>query len=60
MLKRTGKRSEVFLASKFGFKSDLSLDGSKENVKLSVESSLARLGVDYIDLYYLHRYYPRF
>ena len=26
-------------------------------MKLSVESSLARLGVDYIDLYYLHRYY---
>lgn len=53
--KRTGKRSEIFLASKFGFKPDLSVDGSAENAKASVESSLKRLGVDYIDLYYLHR-----
>jgi len=53
--KRTGKRSEIFLASKFGFKPDLTVDGSAENAKASVESSLQRLGVDYIDLYYLHR-----
>jgi len=53
--KRTGKRSSVFLASKFGFTPGLTVDGSPEYVKQAVESSLKRLGVEYIDLYYLHR-----
>jgi aryl-alcohol dehydrogenase-like predicted oxidoreductase len=34
------------------------LDGSRENVRLSVEGSLGRLGTDYIDLYYQHRMDP--
>ena len=34
------------------------LDGSAENVRLSVEGSLKRLGTDHIDLYYQHRMDP--
>ncbi|KAJ6452493.1 NADP-dependent oxidoreductase domain-containing protein [Mycena sanguinolenta] len=53
--KRTGKRAEIFLCSKFGFTPSASIDGSPEYVKKATESSLKKLGVDYIDLYYLHR-----
>ncbi|KLO13997.1 Aldo/keto reductase [Schizopora paradoxa] len=53
--KRTGKRSSVFIASKFGFTPEHTVNGSPEYVKQAVESSLKKLGVDYIDLYYLHR-----
>lgn len=56
-------RDEVVIATKFGtlrHRSDDSfgLDGSAENVRLSVEGSLQRLGTDYIDLYYQHRMDP--
>ncbi|KAJ7300908.1 Aldo/keto reductase [Mycena albidolilacea] len=53
--KRTGKRADIFLASKFGFTPSYSLDGSPEYVRKAAESSLKKLGVDYIDLYYMHR-----
>ena len=55
--KRTGKRNEIFLATKFGFvfKEGRVVDGSPEHARFSVEQSLRRLGVDHIDLYYLHR-----
>ncbi|WP_213814661.1 aldo/keto reductase [Glaciihabitans sp. dw_435] len=58
-----GRRDEVVIATKFGtllHRGDGSrgLDGSAENVRLSVEGSLARLGTDYIDLYYQHRMDP--
>ncbi|KAK6988628.1 Aldo/keto reductase [Favolaschia claudopus] len=54
--KRTGKRSEIFLCTKFGFKpGSFEVDGSPAYVKAAVEKSLKRLGVDYFDLYYLHR-----
>jgi aryl-alcohol dehydrogenase-like predicted oxidoreductase len=36
----------------------MQLDGSAANVKRAVEGSLRRLGVDVIDLYYLHRKDP--
>ncbi|KAJ8104374.1 NADP-dependent oxidoreductase domain-containing protein [Lipomyces tetrasporus] len=52
---KTGKRSEIFLCSKFGVKPDFSTDGSPEYVKQSCEESLQRLGVDTIDLFYQHR-----
>lgn len=57
-LKRTGKRSEIFLATKFGFTEDLTIRGDAEFVKQNVEYSLKTLGVDYIDLLYLHRWAP--
>ena len=58
-----GKRDQVVIATKFGtllHRGDGSrgLDGSPENVRLSVEGSLKRLGTDHIDLYYQHRMDP--
>ncbi|MCU1579738.1 MAG: aldo/keto reductase [Rhodoglobus sp.] len=58
-----GKRDQVVIATKFGtilHRTDNSrgLDGSAENVRLSVEGSLRRLNTDYIDLYYQHRMDP--
>ena len=56
-------RSKLVIATKWGtllHRSDDSrgLDGSPENLRLSVEGSLKRLGTDYIDLYYQHRMDP--
>jgi aryl-alcohol dehydrogenase-like predicted oxidoreductase len=53
-----GRRDRVVLATKFGImlgSGPMQLDGSPANVKRAVEGSLRRLGVDVIDLYYLHR-----
>jgi aryl-alcohol dehydrogenase-like predicted oxidoreductase len=59
----SGKRDRLVIATKFGtllHRGDGSrgLDGSPENIRLSVEGSLSRLGTDYIDLYYQHRMDP--
>ncbi|KAF7439845.1 hypothetical protein PC9H_000182 [Pleurotus ostreatus] len=58
--KRTGKRDEIFLATKFGLRSSPTrlINGDPEYVKASIEKSLKRLGVDYVDLYYFHRADP--
>lgn len=58
-----GRRDRVVIATKFGtilHRGDETrgLDGSAENIRLSVEGSLARLGTDYIDLFYQHRMDP--
>jgi aryl-alcohol dehydrogenase-like predicted oxidoreductase len=58
-----GRRDQAVIATKFGtilHRGDGSrgLDGSPENVRLSVEGSLERLRTDYIDLYYQHRMDP--
>lgn len=59
-----GKRDRVTLATKFGIVRDPSnpqargVNGRPEYAKLSCEGSLKRLGVDVIDLYYLHRVDP--
>jgi aryl-alcohol dehydrogenase-like predicted oxidoreductase len=58
-----GRRDEIVIATKFGtilHRSDGSrgLDGSAENMRLSIEGSLSRLGTDHIDLYYQHRMDP--
>ena len=55
-----GRRDEVELATKFGIDNDLGPDqrtvhGTAAYVKQACENSLTRLGVDHIDLYYLHR-----
>ena len=53
-----GRRSEVVLATKFGIVRDgerRGVRGDRAYVRSSVEGSLKRLGVDVIDLYYLHR-----
>ncbi|OIW24650.1 aldo-keto reductase, putative [Coniochaeta ligniaria NRRL 30616] len=52
------KRKNVFLASKFGaimLPNGFTFRGDAAYVSEAVEKSLARLGVDYIDLYYPHR-----
>jgi aryl-alcohol dehydrogenase-like predicted oxidoreductase len=58
-----GRRDEVVLATKFGIVAtssiqDRGVDGSPENVRRACDKSLERLGVDHIDLYYLHRVDP--
>ncbi len=53
-----GRRDAVTLATKFGIvrsEDGVHLDGSPENAQASCESSLRHLGVEQIDLYYLHR-----
>jgi aryl-alcohol dehydrogenase-like predicted oxidoreductase len=55
-----GRRDEAVLATKFGFTNERPgeeerIDGSPAYVRRACESSLKRLAVDYIDLYYLHR-----
>ncbi|WP_406312828.1 aldo/keto reductase [Streptosporangium sp. NBC_01639] len=59
-----GRRDEVVLATKFGIiRSDdpafRGVDGSPAYVKQAAEASLKRLGLDHIDLYYLHRRDPK-
>ncbi len=57
-----GRRDEVMLATKFGqIRRDgmpNGVDGRPEYVKQACEASLARLGVEVIDLYYQHRVDP--
>lgn len=56
-----GRRDEVVIATKFGIVVDpdspngLGVDGTPEYVHSSIDGSLQRLGVDHVDLYYLHR-----
>lgn len=61
--KRTGKRNEIFLASKCGFtfnpETGPAARGDPEYVKEAANRSLERLGVDMIDLYYVHRVDPK-
>jgi aryl-alcohol dehydrogenase-like predicted oxidoreductase len=56
-----GKRQQITLATKFGILRDplnpelRGLNGKPDYVKSACEASLKRLGIDIIDLYYLHR-----
>jgi aryl-alcohol dehydrogenase-like predicted oxidoreductase len=58
-----GRRFGVVLATKFGIVSEeqsgRSVDGRPEHVYACCDASLRQLGVDHIDLYYLHRVDPR-
>jgi aryl-alcohol dehydrogenase-like predicted oxidoreductase len=59
-----GKRDQVVLATKFGIVRDpddpmaRGINGKPDYVRKSCESSLRRLGVESIDLYYQHRVDP--
>jgi len=58
-----GRRDSVVLATKFGFVSPRpgagrGIDGSPQHAREACDASLRRLGVDHIDLYYLHRVDP--
>ena len=54
-----GRRPSVFLATKYGITRDaqgaLRVDNRPEAIRASCEASLQRLGVEYLDLFYLHR-----
>ena len=55
-------RDKVIIATKCGVQhggDHLILDSSPETIRRSVEGSLRRLGMDYIDLYYQHRIDPK-
>ena len=57
------RRDQAVIATKFGIRRDTDggfggVDGSPAYVREACEASLRRLGVDCIDLYYLHRVDP--
>jgi aryl-alcohol dehydrogenase-like predicted oxidoreductase len=60
------RRDEITVATKFGIRAapteedptNRLHDGSPENVRTSIEGSLRRLGIEHVDLYYLHRVDP--
>jgi aryl-alcohol dehydrogenase-like predicted oxidoreductase len=63
-----GRRSDFVVATKFGFsigadhkvaRGVAGLDGSPANARRAVDGSLKRLGIDTIDLFYLHRRDPK-
>jgi aryl-alcohol dehydrogenase-like predicted oxidoreductase len=53
------RRNSVFLATKYGITRDsagvLKIDNRPESIRAACEGSLQRLGVERIDLFYLHR-----
>lgn len=60
-----GRRDEAIIATKGGLVSSyvdgrphLERDGHPDHLRAAIDASLARLGVDHIDLYYLHRVDP--
>ncbi|MFG1905250.1 aldo/keto reductase [Kribbella sp. NPDC048928] len=62
-----GRRDEVVLATKFGFKRPAAsatevptvVDGTPAYAAQALDASLRRLGVDHVDLWYLHRRDPQ-
>lgn len=58
-----GGRGRIRVASKFGIvrgPDGVVLDGNPDRVQQYCQQSLQRLGIDHIDLYYLHRVDPRY
>jgi len=56
-----GRRDAVVVATKFGFVAGVgttAIDGRPARVREACDASLARLGIETIDLYYLHRVDP--
>ncbi|MFG2195668.1 aldo/keto reductase [Streptomyces sp. NPDC048639] len=56
------RREEAVVATKFGARrqgNTATVDSTPEYAKQAVDASLARLGLDHIDLYYLHRRDPQ-
>ena len=61
-----GRRDKVIVGTKYGFKRDPNgpigstydrdLDNSPAHIKAACDASLKRLGTDYIDVWYAHRY----
>ena len=56
-----GRRGEVQLATKFGIRRENGtrwVDNSPEWIREAIDGSLRRLGVEQVDLYYMHRRNP--
>jgi aryl-alcohol dehydrogenase-like predicted oxidoreductase len=56
-----GRRDEAVVATKFGVKRDgdsRTIENSPEYIRAACDASLRRLGIDRIDLYYMHRRNP--
>ncbi len=57
-----GRREQVVIATKFGFRIEdgqiVGVNSRPEHLRKVAESSLRRLGTDYIDLFYQHRVDP--
>ena len=51
-----GRRDEVVLATKFGIQSEGL--GRPDKIRRALDDSLARLGTDRVDVYYMHRFDP--
>lgn len=57
-----GRRAQAVLATKTGTvrtAEGMRVDGSPEHIRRAIDGSLARLGTDHVDLYYLARVDPR-
>ncbi|KQS54316.1 aldo/keto reductase [Brevundimonas sp. Leaf363] len=56
------RRDQAFVATKFGINrladGSMLTDGTPANIRRAIEGSLSRLGMDHVDLYYLHRTDP--
>ena len=54
-----GRRDQAIVCTKFGFVDPYGgeprVDGSPAHARRSLDASLARLGLEYVDLWYLHR-----
>ena len=54
-------RDELFIATKAGYdmwQGPYGSWGSRKHLMASIDQSLGRLGLDYVDLFYIHRYDP--
>jgi len=59
-----GRRDEIVLATKFGLIANRlglpkGIDASPDRARRCIDDSLRRLGVDHVDLWYLHRVDPK-
>lgn len=55
-------RDEIIVATKCGFErigEDLKVNNSRDYIKKACDGSLKRLGIDTIDVYFLHRHDPK-
>lgn len=48
-------RDRITIATKFGIARDGTIAAGPEDARTAIEGSLRRLGVDHVDLYYVHR-----
>ncbi len=52
------RRDEVVIATKFGIDATGAVSAGPEQARAAIDGSLSRLGVDHVDLWYVHRIDP--